>query len=63
MRTLLTAGTRALLFAKDERIQGRPVADAMGPQFYSAVSIEIARAWSPASQILGSLRRVAQLPA
>lgn len=43
-----------VLFAKDDL--GRPAADAMGSQFYSAVSNEIARAWSPASQMLRSLR-------
>lgn len=48
----LAAGTNAVLFAKDDL--GRPASDAMGSQFYSAVSIEIACA--RVSQILRSLR-------
>lgn len=50
----LAAGTDAALFAKDDL--GRPVADAMGSQFHSAVSIEIACTKGSASWILKRLR-------
>lgn len=49
----LAVGTKAVLFAKKNL--GRPAVDTVGSQFYLAVSIEIACAWSPASQILRSL--------